>query len=1539
MMTVTALSGAQGAAEYLSKDGFGDVLGEGKTTAGEYYTNNNDQDATRWHGKLAEELGLVSTDKQTLENTLRGQLPDGTQLPVGPTGERAPGWDATFSAPKSVSIQGLVGGDDRVIKAHDEAVKSALDKLEERLTTRIKSKGSVEQVNTGKMAAFTVRHDTSRELEPQLHTHSAIMNMTMTEDGKIRSLNSQEIYQAQKELGELYRRELADRLEKAGYELDRTVDKKGVFNFEIKGVNEEVRNEFSSRSQQVEAYLEEKGLTRATATAEQKEAATLATRKGKEVPENRQKLQQDWKSQAQAKGHDADRLAQQAKDRAANPSYAKELDQKRIDIADREVFRSIEKKSANDAVITENDIIKDVLARAPEINADQVKAALDRLEEKGDVTSKTITDKEHQLFKREQSNNGEGEPTKKMILAYKRAYKTNPVGLNFAQVRDALNERQDVVGFMDPVSKGNYVGAVGADGKTTKTEMVKVYSTKTQIARELADIGSTKRLVDPRLERNQGMAIMSREQAAMVVSKAEQAAEKAGHSMNEQQKSAVLGILSDKQQMHIVQGYAGTAKTSAVLKVVTKTMQENNYTVVAAAPTTDAAAKLQQETNADSFKTLQMLVLERKMEDLVNKNGRPLLEAEKQKWRQGLQKDAKTNSKIADAYQKKADRLEAFANDNAVMGLNAFHGNLDRIAEDMMNGKRGKGFWESLNKSFERSTRFNEAYRTANGDVYLKRPFTTFFAGGSKNEKATLTEIGTGLAESQRADVQKTREKMLEKSQEFRAKAADMKALSESLTDAANGKSRDVVILDEASLAETKHFAALKAYSEISGSRLIGTGDDKQHGSVGAGESLRQTKEATRAVGGSVHELTIILRQSNEDLKKAVYDTVEANAAEAIKKVQHGGAGTVVEIGDRAERRERLANDYVAMTRENRDKTIIVDPARESGRLLSDSIRDKLKENGELKNEKIYDVFDSKRLEESEYKFADRYKVGDVLRDRKSGNLIGVVKAADKKTNMLKIEQNGRTTERNANTIDQRKTDVGTILKTGFAEGDKIRMNAKTKLGNKGSYAKVVGHTDKGLRVEDVDGKRHTISPDQMRDATHGYVTTSHKSQGQTVDRVMINMDSAQRNLSNLQTLYVALSRAKIEARLYTDDAVKLADTVSKNTGASGSAIEVKQKTFVVMENVEKNSEEYKDIEAEAKKAGGLLITVSEDGEIKSVRNFEGEIKKAEAAKEVAKTEATVDKAAQLYQAVFNKSADGMTTQQVSEALNSKRSEIKELADLVKELSKAKAIQEKEALRREGPPTEKMILAYQKSYDKEPPKEFNFGAVRDALNSVKEKVGEIKKIEDGKPTERMASLYESFYGKKTENMTFGQVRDELIAKKEQIGDVGSVLKLNRELSAVAANEKSNQFVAKGEGSQRNGSVTDKVAEAYSKRRDGEPTVNMMIAYERNYERSAAGLNFGQVRDALNEIKEKVGELSSLKGSPQAKSHFKRDPSTKSPDRTSGKPYKRDATSKSPARDKATSKTKTTKGQSPSKSESIKSANNDRDQSISRTRSS
>ena len=191
-----------------------------------------------WQGKLAERFGLAgAVDAQRFARLSEGQNPiNGEQLvrhrsgqsyttadgaTVKPVEHRA-GWDATFSAPKSVSLTALVGGDVRVREAHRHAVTTALTELERYTQARIGGNHAAE--TTGKFIAAKFEHDTARPVNgyaaPQLHTHAVIFNMTERQDGSTRALQERGLFQSQEFATAVYQAELTYQLRNLGYEIE-----------------------------------------------------------------------------------------------------------------------------------------------------------------------------------------------------------------------------------------------------------------------------------------------------------------------------------------------------------------------------------------------------------------------------------------------------------------------------------------------------------------------------------------------------------------------------------------------------------------------------------------------------------------------------------------------------------------------------------------------------------------------------------------------------------------------------------------------------------------------------------------------------------------------------------------------------------------------------------------------------------------------------------------------------------------------------------------------------------------------------------------------------------------------------------------------------------------------------------------------------------------------------------------------------------------------------------------------------------------------
>lgn len=180
--------------------------------ADDYYTNEASGAAEftpQWFGRGATALGLsgdVSGDD--FKSLLHGYGLDGQALFQRQVDveKRRGATDYTFSAPKSVSVAALVQQDERVLQAHHQAVKTALSVLEERyVEARITiAPGDRRRVNTGNIASALFPHQTSRELDPQLHTHCVTINATQAPDGRWFSFSNESVIRQQKLLGEVY---------------------------------------------------------------------------------------------------------------------------------------------------------------------------------------------------------------------------------------------------------------------------------------------------------------------------------------------------------------------------------------------------------------------------------------------------------------------------------------------------------------------------------------------------------------------------------------------------------------------------------------------------------------------------------------------------------------------------------------------------------------------------------------------------------------------------------------------------------------------------------------------------------------------------------------------------------------------------------------------------------------------------------------------------------------------------------------------------------------------------------------------------------------------------------------------------------------------------------------------------------------------------------------------------------------------------------------------------------------------------------------
>ena len=217
---------------------------------GDYLTEGSRAEMT-WFGAGAKKLGLAGGCQIThFENLCRGLHPvTGEKLMARDKGaQRRVCFFGQLSAPKDVSLAYLVGGDQRIGQWWDEAVRDALQEIEATTATRVRRAGANGDRVTGNMIAAVVTHDASRALDPQLHTHVCIMNLTHDgEEQRWKGVQPSGYYRHQGFFREVCYQKLAARMVVAGYALE---DVRGI-GFNIKGFPPELRQQFSKRRREI----------------------------------------------------------------------------------------------------------------------------------------------------------------------------------------------------------------------------------------------------------------------------------------------------------------------------------------------------------------------------------------------------------------------------------------------------------------------------------------------------------------------------------------------------------------------------------------------------------------------------------------------------------------------------------------------------------------------------------------------------------------------------------------------------------------------------------------------------------------------------------------------------------------------------------------------------------------------------------------------------------------------------------------------------------------------------------------------------------------------------------------------------------------------------------------------------------------------------------------------------------------------------------------------------------------------------------------
>lgn len=448
--------------------------------------------------------------------------------------------------------------------------------------------------------------------------------------------------------------------------------------------------------------------------------------------------------------------------------------------------------------------------------------------------------------------------------------------------------------------------------------------------------------------------------------------------------------------------------------------------------------------------------------------------------------------------------------------------------------RNGRGRYRPLGDPNRPCSRewFNEGQKAAVRHVLGSRDRVMIIRGAAGTGKTKLEEeIGEALAEAGKpvvaiAQSVKASREVLRQEAGF----AEADTVAQFLKDQEmQASARDgVILIDEASQLGTREMHRVFEVAESVNARVVLVGDRRQHRSVTAGEPLKLLEEKA---GLKVAEVTEIVRQDG-DYKKAAKALSEGRTADAFEELDR--LGWIMEVSDE-ERYQQLADAYLATAREKKKNgeaktALVVSPTHAEAARVTEAIRAGLNAQGTLREERVLQAWVPAHLTDAQKADATEYTPGDLLQFHQNA------KGFKKGSRLVVAEGTALPTDQ-ANRFE-----VYRPVSLALAVGDRVRITAggKTKNGwhrlNNGSLFTVQGFTKQGDLIVD----HGWVIGRDLGHLTHGYVMTSHASQGATVDKVFVAVASESLPATGQRTAYVAVTRGREQAVIFTDDREQL---------------------------------------------------------------------------------------------------------------------------------------------------------------------------------------------------------------------------------------------------------------------------------------------------------------------------------------------------------------------------------------------------------------
>lgn len=360
-----------------------------------------------------------------------------------------------------------------------------------------------------------------------------------------------------------------------------------------------------------------------------------------------------------------------------------------------------------------------------------------------------------------------------------------------------------------------------------------------------------------------------------------------------------------------------------------------------------------------------------------------------------------------------------------------------------------------------------------------------------------------------------------------------------------------LIVLDEASMVSVQDMHALLKEVDNKQSRVLLVGDIGQLSAIEAGKPFAQLQQA----GMETAKLDEIQRQQNPILKKAVQLAAEGAVFESLQKLN----AQMVEIEYHKHRHEQIAADYVAMTSQERSETLIVSGTNNNRQAINEKVRESL---GLAGKGETFNLLTRKDMTQAQALSTTSYQAGDIVRAEKDYKSLGLArgemaKVVEGRGGIVTLERkDGQkvewrpTSQPNMATYTQREGEL--------SKGDLIRFTENDYRKNiiNGERATVIDLNKHQITLEKTDGTLLKLDAVKPLHLDFGYCQTVHSAQGQTCERVMIEAEATSIT-NNEKSYYVAISRARNEVAIYTDNRELLPETLSRQFEKS-SALEIK---------------------------------------------------------------------------------------------------------------------------------------------------------------------------------------------------------------------------------------------------------------------------------------------------------------------------------------------------------------------------------------------